>query len=434
MNRLILILLTLVWSPLHANAAEVDTASATLDLSYGFSNDQQTSMQGVVEITPRLEVIWNPQISLVTSARLRVDTEDQLEPGRVNVDTYASATRPLELGTTGTLELRDLFLERRTQNTVARFGKQQIVWGQLDGIKVLDVVNPQDFREFILDDFAESRIGLWSAYLDVSHGPWRTELALVADGTGHAIPERDAWFSLSAPRFRYGADPSSPGLPLITDNPSNGISDIGMGVRVSRQVRNLEFAVLGYSGIDPEPLGQLSTFNQQPVVERYYERRDTAGVSVNLGLGGSVLRAEYAYHPDRTFNTRQPGQLSTRSMDQQRFAVGLDMDGPLSTFINAQFLIDTVSDAPADLVRPDVDRVVTLYARRTFAYDAVTVAARWYHSLTEDDDLAAISVDYAVNDATNVRLEAQWFSGIDTGLFGQFSDRDRIVLALTHTF
>jgi hypothetical protein len=54
-------------------------------------------------------------------------------------------------GRIGTLELRDLYYEHRLDRSV-RLGKQQIVWGRLDGVKILDVVNPQTFREFILDD------------------------------------------------------------------------------------------------------------------------------------------------------------------------------------------------------------------------------------------------------------------------------------------
>ena len=47
-----------------------------------------------------------------------------------------------------------------------RIGQQQIVWGKTDGIRMLDIINPLDMREFILDDFLDSRIGLWAARLN----------------------------------------------------------------------------------------------------------------------------------------------------------------------------------------------------------------------------------------------------------------------------
>ena len=191
--------------------AEVEDASLDTDLSYGYSRTTSSTMQGLMELVPSLDLGFGESTSLVTSVRLRADAKDELEPGRPDLDTYAPGSRPLELGDAGTAELRDFYFEFRSANGVARIGKQQIVWGRLDGIKVLDLVNPQDFREFILDDFADSRISLWSAYFDYNLGSWRAELALIPDGTGHTIPGEGAWFELTAPRFRYGAAPGQPG-------------------------------------------------------------------------------------------------------------------------------------------------------------------------------------------------------------------------------
>ena len=416
------------------SATEIEDASARLDISYGHSPADGKTVQTVVELEPTLDLDWSRSTSLRTSARIRVDVEDQLEPGRANTDTYASASRPLQLGNTGTAELRQFYIENRFGKGLLRLGKQPIVWGRLDGIKVLDVVNPQDFREFILDDFADSRIELWSAYLDYTFGDWRAELALLADGTGHAIPNSGAWFELTAPRFRYGAQPGQASPPVVTVTPGHGDSEGGYGARLSRQLGNLELAFVAYSGTDPEPLGRLAVRDGIPVVERFFERRETLGASVDKGLGPAVLRAEYAYQPDRTFNTRSPLALDTVDLDQHRGAIGLDLDGPLGVFINAQYLVDTIDNAPRDLVRPAVDRIGTLYLRRSFSYDALAVAARWYHSFTDGDDLATLSLDYALGDASTLRLAAEWFSGGRAGLFGQFSGRDRIVLSFQHTF
>ena len=433
MRRRLLSLLLAVPAAAPGYAAEVDGAALESDLSYGYSRSATTTMQGLIELVPSLDLALAESSSLVMSARLRADTRDELEPGRPDLDTYAAGSRPLQLGNTGTAELRDFYFEFRSANGLTRLGKQPIVWGRLDGIKVLDLVNPQDFREFILDDFADSRIPLWSAYFDYNLGNWRAELALVPDGTGHAIPDEGAWFELTAPRFRYGAAPGQPGLPVITEEPGHSLDEAAAGLRLSRQFNNLELALVAYSGNDPEPLGRLVASNGAPAVERFYERRDAFGLSMDMGLGSTVLRAEYAYQPNRTFNSRSPGQLETVALDQHRGAIGLDVDGPLGIFFNLQYLVDTISGAPANLVRPDQDRLATLYLRRSFAYDSVVLAARWYHSLTDDDDLAAVSVEYEISDSTSIELAAQFFSGVETGLFGQFTDRDRITLSLRHT-
>ena len=401
-------------------------------LTYGYSPDTSSSMQGLLRLVPSIEGQVGEIGSFVVSARARLDAFDELEPGTPEFATYAPGTRPLTLGTAGAVEFRDAYFEYADNRGVTRIGKQQIVWGRLDGIKVLDVVNPQEFREFILDDFTESRIGLWSAYFDYNLGETRTEVALIADGTGHAIPDAGAWFELTAPRFRFGSEPEQPSPPIVTISPGHGIDDLAAGLRISRQIGNAELAAVFYTGLDPEPLGRLGSLDGAPVVEQYYLRRDVAGFSIDKPLGRVVLRAEYAYQPRRNFNTRTETSLASTELDQHRGAIGLDVDGPLGVFVNAQFLIDSIRDAPAELVRPRQDRVGTLYLRRSFNYEKFGVEARWYHSFSDDDDLLSLGFTYSLDDRLALRLVSERFSGTRSGLFGQFSGRDRVTLSVSY--
>lgn len=416
------------------DGAELGGLVLDTDLTYGYARDTSSSMQASLEAVPAFEVTLSDAAALYVSARVRLDALDDLEPGTPAFDTYAGASRPVAIGETGTAEIRDLYLEFRGRHGLTRLGRQQIVWGRLDGIKVLDVINPQEFREFILDDFAHSRIGLWSAYIDQSIGAWRVELALVPDGTGHAIPDAGAWFELTAPRFRYGADSGQGGLPVITNRPGHSVDEGGAGLRLSRQAGGTELALVAYTGMDPEPLGRIVVPGGTPQLERFYERRDVFGLGIDSVLGTTVLRAEYAYQPGRTFNTRAPGTLETVELDQHRGAIGLDIDGPWGLFINLQYLIDRIADAPDTLVRPGQDRIGTLFVRRAFGYDRFIVEARWYRSFTDRDNLARLGAEYTLNDSTALRFAAEWFGGTRDGLFGQFTGRDRITLGIRHTF
>lgn len=414
--------------------AEIDNFSVASGLTYGYASEQNLSMQGELEIMPAVDVALAPNVSLVASARIRLDANDELEPPGHAYDTYSGASRPIGLGEAGRAEVRDFYFESRSEYGLARIGKQQIVWGRLDGIKVLDLVNPEDFSEFILDDFGDSRIGLWSAYFDYSIGHWRAELALVPDSSGHAIPAQGAWYELNAPRFRFGAGQNQGALPVSTTRPGLSLRDAAVGLRLSRQLGVADFSAVAYSGMDPEPLGRIISIGGEAVVERFYERRNAIGLSADLGLGSAVIRAEYAYQPERVFNTRANNRLTTLSLDQHRAAIGADLEAPLGLFVNVQYLFDSVADAPSELVRPATDRVGTLLLRRTFAYDALSLEARWYYSFTDKDRLASASVAYALDESTTIRLGADYFAGTAAGLFGQFADRDRVTVKLSHIF
>ena len=64
--------------------------------------------------------------------------------------------------------LRDCYLDYTKGPWFLRLGKQQVVWGQADGVTVLDRVNPVDLSEYWLPDMSDIRIPLWMANINYS--------------------------------------------------------------------------------------------------------------------------------------------------------------------------------------------------------------------------------------------------------------------------
>jgi hypothetical protein len=66
--------------------------------------------------------------------------------------------------------LRELYVDTKAGDWDVRIGKQQVVWGTADGMKLLDIINPTDFREMNQNTMAEARIPVWMVnaerYLD----------------------------------------------------------------------------------------------------------------------------------------------------------------------------------------------------------------------------------------------------------------------------
>jgi len=57
--------------------------------------------------------------------------------------------------------LRELYVDTGVAGWDLRIGKQQVVWGTADGIKLLDIINPTDFRELNQNAMEDSRIPVW---------------------------------------------------------------------------------------------------------------------------------------------------------------------------------------------------------------------------------------------------------------------------------
>lgn len=429
-NCLCLVALLILGSAARgAGNAELRTA-----LHFGYATHTDKTMTTALELEPAFETALGDGARLVASARLVWDGRDRLVPGEPDTDTYAPAAQPAAIGDDVIAELRDAYVEFFLPGGLLRFGKQQIVWGVLDGLKVLDTLNPQHFREFILADFADSRIGLWSTYADLYIGPWRTEFAWIPDATGHEIPTEGASFELTAPRFRYGAPPGAQRLPVRTEEPEHGLEDSAFGLRLSRMLGGWDLSLVAVSGSDFEPLGRVKVSPAGPVLERYYERRELYGLSAAYSLGRFVLRTELALRPGREFNLRRDGVLAAEPLDQHTAGLGVDFRGPFDTFVSLQYLVDHVQSAPAGLVRPATDRLATLFLRRSFAHDRLSAELRWYGDVERGGGMVRGALTWLVGDETSLRIGFDAFHGDAEGLFGQFADRDRITLSLEHYF
>ena len=70
-------------------------------------------------------------------------------------------------------ELREAFVEGSlAENVDLKLGRQIVVWGKSDNIRITDILNPLDFREPGLTDLADLRLPLTMSRLGVFFGPW----------------------------------------------------------------------------------------------------------------------------------------------------------------------------------------------------------------------------------------------------------------------
>ncbi|HIF51695.1 MAG TPA: hypothetical protein EYQ42_09270 [Thiotrichaceae bacterium] len=104
-----------------------------------------------------------------TSARIFIDGEvDELQDGA----TYHVELQAFKDGKAGTNfdgnetdtqrdALREAYVDATVNDWSIRAGKQQVVWGTADGMKLLDAINPTDFSEMAQNQMEDSRIPVW---------------------------------------------------------------------------------------------------------------------------------------------------------------------------------------------------------------------------------------------------------------------------------
>ena len=100
--------------------------------------------------------------------------------------------------------LRELYVDTMAGDTEVRVGKQQVVWGTADGIKLLDIINPTDYREFAQNTMEDSRIPVWMIKTDTYVGDSGSLQMVIAQPEQSKIPGLPGGSLSRSDSYSYG--------------------------------------------------------------------------------------------------------------------------------------------------------------------------------------------------------------------------------------
>lgn len=424
---------------LTASPVPATAASALDSLSFRGMATSEVAI-GLKDIDlQKWDFTLRPEVTLDLSERLRLtaiglarlEATDNLEPGRPDQSMRSTGSQRGYIGKLADVELREFYLDTSIGDAYLRLGKQQIVWGQADGLRVLDVVNPFNYREFILDQFEDRRIPLWTLNLEVPVGDIMAQFIWLPDQTYDQFPEAGATYAITSPRFI----PTTPaGTPVTLDagsKPGSFFADSDVGLRLST-----------FKGGWDLTLNYLYHFQDQAIL---FQSRDTAGVTLtpeyrrshliggtfSKAFGSFTLRGELGLTTDKYFLSRDPADPDgVHASDDVSYVLGLDYSGLQDSFISVQFFQSILMDYRDGITRDKIDNQMTLLINRDFMNDSLKASVLLIQSLNDGDGLVQTDLEYEYRDNITLKLGADIFYGNRHGLFGQFSHNDRVTFTI----
>lgn len=382
-----------------------------------------------------LEFGFDDGARVVAIGELSSDVKDKIEPRRFDASSYSDASKPLGLGTAGTLELRELFYEKEMGKTLLKVGKMQTVWGKADGIKLIDRLNPQDFSEFILDDFEDSRIALWSLSLTHSFKDSELEMVWIPDTTYNKIPQQNGAYGFRSSRVVPQAVAGVKVQQNEPNKPSDGFKDSDIALRYSKQFNGLElgfyyiyayddFAVL-YQDFDPTT--QTVTLNPE------YERNHFYGMSMDYSKDDFVYRLEAGFTQDKQLLNAQ-GQRGIAKSDEVAYIFGVDWYGLEESLVSMQLNQSYLLSSKNGFSRPKEDSTLTFLYKKDLMNNTLHGEVLAIHNINDGDGLIRPKLSYELDEESLVYTGLDVFYGDRDGLYGQFREQNRVVLGVERTF
>lgn len=281
--------------------AQIDTSAVEVDsLDTEYMQEEETEDNSLrIQVKGFLDTYYAARTEDKAdwmASRTRARGEVKLEKGAASLFVSMNATYNAILKDRTGMELREAYLAYAKGNLDLRVGRQIVVWGVADALRLTDCVSPCDYTEFLAQDYDDIRMPVNALRTRYT---WRSV-------TFEAIcnPVAD-FFILPTDRHNPWALtlPSAP-LPYTIDLES---------CKPEKRLRNMEYGgriTTNLSGIDFS-LSVLRTWNKMPalsltvsdngkslLVKGEYRRMTMLGADCSLPVGQFVLRGEAACYFD----------------------------------------------------------------------------------------------------------------------------------------
>jgi len=272
-------------------------------------------------------------------------------------------TLPTEKDVAGA-EIRELYADLFFGDLDVRLGKQFVVWGVLEGVRITDEINPMNFRELILPELLDYRIPLWMAKLDYYRPEASYQFLWIPDLTFHKpAPPGSEWELLQeVPGTRY---------PKTFDYKN---SEFGFKVNTNLWDSELSFSYL-YTWDDFPVIFRHVLLDQSIEPEFYptYTRISMYGASLVKQLSSTILKAEMAYVTGKYFavfnaDDNHDGWLDKNGefkRDHIRWGLGLDFNWK-GADISPSIVQWIILDYDKAIIQDQFDTGVNLFVRKEF--------------------------------------------------------------------
>jgi len=260
-------------------------------------------------------------------------------------------------------ELREFYVDFAGDDYDLRLGKQFINWGVLEGARVVDEINPLNFRELITPNLLDYRISLWSARLDYYLDESDLELVVIPDIRFHkSAPQGSEWELLQeVDNTRFPE--------------SWQLRNTEWGLRWRKAFAGSEISLSYFYTWDDFPVifrnAEINVVTE-PTFFPTYTRIAMYGATFTRQMGGGILKGEFAYVPNKYFGLRsdvdndQDGYLDEEGELQKkhiRWGLGFDFSR-WGMDISPAIIQWIILDYEEGLIQAENDVSLTLFVRK----------------------------------------------------------------------
>jgi hypothetical protein len=420
------------------------TAAAATPSGEGKSSASPLSVRGFSQFEPAYTYAspshWSRAVvrtqveatkELSSSVKAKASFRVDVDPVYFNSDFYNQQVKDDQKAE---FLIRETYVDLSAGDWELRLGRQQIIWGEVVGLFVADVVSARDQRDFILPEFDILRIPQWAVRAERFWKNAHLELVWVPYPSYDNIGKPGAEFYPLQP-------PVIPGFAnvlLDDEQPARTLSNTNYGFRASTLHGGWDISAFYYASMSAAPTyyRQVATSPAPQIV--YQPRHDQiwqVGGTATKDFRAFVLRGEAVYTHNKGYETTAlsdpDGVIKQPALE---YILGLEFLLPWDVRLNVQGYQRRFLDYDPNTLYDEVETSGTLLlSGKIGRHIEPQILVMEYFGM-EGDRLVRPSVDWLFQPNARLRVGVDIFNGPPLGYFGRFDNRDRVYGELRYTF
>jgi hypothetical protein len=305
-----------------------------------------------------------------------------------------------------------------------KIGRQIVVWGKSDNIRVTDVLNPLDIREPGITDIEDLRLPVTMSRLDYYIGDWSL--------TGITIHEI---------RFNKNPEFGSDFYPSLTpppheDKPDSSCNNTEYATAINGIFSGWDVSFYWADFYNDMPHFELKVTGLPPQIEWNHARQKMAGAAFNSAIGNWLIKTEAAYiNGFEFFNA--PGKDYSRT----DILAGIEYSGFKDTTFSIEAVnrhinhFDQILKLPPDQAQEDEFQWVVRLTR-DFLNDTLTLTllASTFGGTGQDGAFQRFSAEYDITDSIELAGGVVLYQSGDLERFRNIGDNDRLFCEIKYSY
>lgn len=326
-------------------------------------------------------------------------------------------------------EVKEAYLLYGGDDFDLRLGQQQIIWGKTDGLRLLDIVNPLNMQEFLLDDFLDSRVGVVAARLNyysyLDGNEHELEFLIIPDAKVSKFAPQGSRWAYATPTLPAGVTP----VLLQGQEPNWSPRNTEYGVAWRSNLSGWDVSLNWFYGWQDHPALDKRLSLGQLFITPTYKKMHTVGGSFSNAFGSIVLRGEMAVNINERLTT------TGKSTESSTWNAALGLDYNQNNWrISPQFFIRHLEKKGTSTLEDQDSGFVSLMLSTDYLNEKLKPEVIALMSWSDGSTMIRPKISYEFSDQTTGRLGVDLFTGKNTAFFGQFNQNDRVYSELEYTF